>query len=118
MWFITCLVSLPILWMKELFRDHKLDDFCKGLCKGLRKIGRDARVSGWDWDTRVVEIRGSPIARVKLEKTVDSGYGGGTTYQIFYEVPDDRIKQAHRNVSIRTKRVRKFPLFGEIVGLY
>lgn len=33
-------------------------------------------------------------------------------------MPDGRIKQAHRRVSIRTKRVRKFPLFGEIVGLY
>lgn len=87
MWFITCTVSLLTLWIKELFRDHTMDDFYKSLSKGLRGIGIDARVSRWDRDTRVVEIRGSPIARVNLEKELAKSQYDSTNYYVCMRCP-------------------------------
>ena len=48
-------------WIKELFRDHTMDNFSKALCKGLREIGKDGRVSGW---AGVVEIRGLSLIHI------------------------------------------------------
>ena len=113
--------------LKERIRDHTRDE----LCVHLRSLGIQAEMSergrpeekithGLGKSLGIIDIQDALIRWVDVKRgergsAGQDGSGTDTTWLIVYGVPDSRITAGFHEVEIRTKRIKKFPIFGKVI---
>ena len=103
-------------WLADIFRSSGTSDvqsFADSVCKGLVRIGVDARAA-----KESVTVQGSPIARVRLEIHADS-YGSNQRYYLFFEIPDTRLNYSPYEdaLDMRATKIKNSRFFGKLIGI-
>ena len=107
--------------IREVFRDHGRDELCAhlralGIQPQMSVRGRpEEKITGWGKSLGIIDIQDALIRWIDIRREHDPD--NNASWYIGYGVPDSRITAGFHKVTIRTKRIKKFPLVGKVIDL-